>query len=170
MRTRVPPAPRMEGRTGHQPGSRWNGGCSLVLEAVGNGAFGTVWRSVESSSGQIVAIKRVALDDRYQNRELSVMQELAHPNIIRLHDHFFTREEVQSKNRTPTVCPIRTCIGACVPPRSWRYNYCPLAVKPPRSAASPFARVYMQSRRARCTCVLTPPHTNASRERAGCTS
>lgn len=83
----------MEGRAGHQPGSRWNEGRYLVLEAVGNGAFGTVWRAVESSSGHVLAIKRVALDDRYQNRELSVMQELSHPNVVRLHDHFLTREE-----------------------------------------------------------------------------
>ena len=89
----------MEGR--HALGSRWNDGRYLVLEAIGNGAFGTVWRSVESSSGQVVAIKRVALDDRYQNRELSVMQELTHPNIVRHHDHFFTQEEALKNWTSP---------------------------------------------------------------------
>jgi serine/threonine protein kinase len=39
-----------------------------------------------------VAIKRVALDDRYQNRELSMMQTLRHENVVRLWHHFETRE------------------------------------------------------------------------------
>ena len=39
-----------------------------------------------------MAIKRVALDDRYQNRELSMMQTLRHENVVRLWHHFETRE------------------------------------------------------------------------------
>ena len=64
----------------------------IVSEAVGNGAFGTVWRAVERESGEPCAIKRVALDERYQNRELSMMQQLSHENVVRLRNWFSTNE------------------------------------------------------------------------------
>jgi len=73
-------------------GSVWANGSYLVEDPIGNGAFGTVWRARERSSGRRCAIKRVALDQRFQNRELSVLLELDHPNVVRLRDHFQTSE------------------------------------------------------------------------------
>ena len=64
----------------------------IVSAAVGNGAFGTVWRAVERESGEPCAIKRVALDERDQTRELSMMQQLSHENVVRLRNWFSTNE------------------------------------------------------------------------------
>ena len=60
------------GLVGQKSGTSWAEGRYVVQNAVGNGAFGTVWRAVEEASGETCAIKRVVLDDRYQNREARV--------------------------------------------------------------------------------------------------
>ena len=64
-----------------------------VAGCVGNGAFGTVWRALDSKTGRLCAIKRVALDERFQNRELSMMHMLRHDNVVRLWHSFETRED-----------------------------------------------------------------------------
>jgi serine/threonine protein kinase len=43
-----------------------------------------------SETGEVVAIKKVYQDKRYKNRELAIMKELYHPNIITLKHAFYT--------------------------------------------------------------------------------
>ena len=64
-----------------------------VIEMVGEGGQGAVYRAQDPSSGQIVAIKvlaRSASDgeflDRFQ-REASIMATLHHPNVVEVYDH-----------------------------------------------------------------------------------
>jgi serine/threonine protein kinase len=44
-----------------------------------------------AETGDIVAIKKVYQDKRYKNRELQIMKELYHPNIITLKHAFYTK-------------------------------------------------------------------------------
>jgi glycogen synthase kinase 3 beta len=39
----------------------------------------------------VVAIKKVYQDKRYKNRELQIMKELYHPNVIALKHAFYTQ-------------------------------------------------------------------------------
>ncbi|MCS5650500.1 MAG: Ig-like domain-containing protein, partial [Dehalococcoidia bacterium] len=64
-----------------------------VIEMVGEGGQGSVYRAQDASTGQIVAIKvlsRSASDgeflDRFQ-REASIMATLRHPNVVEVYDH-----------------------------------------------------------------------------------
>ena len=64
-----------------------------VIEMVGEGGQGAVYRAQDPSSGQIVAIKvlaRSASDgeflDRFQ-REASIMATIQHPNVVEVYDH-----------------------------------------------------------------------------------
>jgi len=41
-------------------------------------------------TGEPVAIKKVFQDKRYKNRELQIMRELNHPNVIRLREFFYS--------------------------------------------------------------------------------
>ena len=57
---------------------------------VGNGSFGVVFAATIAETGNIVAVKKVLQDKRYKNREIQIIRELYHPNIIGLRHAFFT--------------------------------------------------------------------------------
>ena len=62
-----------------------------VLEKVGEGSFSQVFRAVDRQDGQLVALKKVRLRDTRTLpagaiREALSLQQLAHPNVLPLHD------------------------------------------------------------------------------------
>jgi glycogen synthase kinase 3 beta len=60
---------------------------------VGNGSFGVVFQAYviqNNDPNEKVAIKKVYQDKRYKNRELQIMKELYHPNVITLKHAFYT--------------------------------------------------------------------------------
>jgi len=57
---------------------------------IGQGSFGVVYKAKVNETGEIVAIKKVIQDRRYKNREIQIMQELEHPNIVITKHAFFT--------------------------------------------------------------------------------
>ena len=59
-------------------------------KVTGNGTFGVVYRATIGETGETVAIKKVFQDRRYKNRELQIMKELSHPNVIGLRHAFYT--------------------------------------------------------------------------------
>lgn len=63
------------------------------LEIIGNGTFGIVCRAKDMETNEIVAIKTVYQDEGHQNRELSIIKGLKHPNIVSLRKYFYTRNE-----------------------------------------------------------------------------
>ena len=58
---------------------------------VGNGSFGVVFQATVNQNNEVVAIKKVYQDKRYKNRELQIMKELYHPNVINLKHAFYTQ-------------------------------------------------------------------------------
>jgi len=60
---------------------------------LGSGSFGVVYRAVVNETGEHVAIKKVLQDKRYKNRELEIIRELRHPNVVELKHAFFTSED-----------------------------------------------------------------------------
>ena len=60
---------------------------------IGHGAFGKVLLAVVKGTGEKVAIKKVFQDRRYKNRELPIMLELHHPNIVELKSYYCTKAE-----------------------------------------------------------------------------
>jgi len=68
-----------------------NGFTYVADRVVGHGSFGVVVRAtVQEKEGETVAIKKVLQDKRYKNRELQIMQQLKHPNIVELKNNFYT--------------------------------------------------------------------------------
>jgi serine/threonine protein kinase len=57
---------------------------------IGNGSFGVVYQATIAETGETVAIKKVFQDRRYKNRELQIMKELVHPNVVALRNAFYT--------------------------------------------------------------------------------
>ena len=60
------------------------------LEKIGEGTYGTVFKAKHKESSEIVALKRVRLDDDDEGvpssalREICLLKELKHRNIVRL--------------------------------------------------------------------------------------
>lgn len=61
-------------------------------QIIGNGSFGLVFQARIVPSGEEVAIKRVLQDRRFKNRELEIMRNVRHVNIVSLHAYFFSTE------------------------------------------------------------------------------
>ena len=64
-----------------------------LLEIVGRGGQGTVYRGHDPSTGQIVAVKILSENhsdgdflERFQ-REASILASVEHPNVIKVFDH-----------------------------------------------------------------------------------
>jgi len=71
-----------------------------VLDMIGEGSFGRVYRGRRRFSGHTVALKFISKNNRSKKeieslkRELSIMEDLKHPNIICMFDSFETEDEV----------------------------------------------------------------------------
>ena len=59
------------------------------LEKVGEGTYGTVYKARIIASGELVALKKIKLEAEDEGvpstaiREISLLKELDHPNIVR---------------------------------------------------------------------------------------
>lgn len=62
------------------------------VEKIGEGTYGVVYKARHKDSGQLVALKKIRLDLETEGvpstaiREISLLKELKHPNIVRLLD------------------------------------------------------------------------------------
>lgn len=63
-----------------------------ILKKVGSGAYGHVWKVEEKTTKKVMALKKIfdafqhATDAQRTYREIEILKQLAHPNIIKLHD------------------------------------------------------------------------------------
>jgi glycogen synthase kinase 3 beta len=68
-----------------------------ATQIIGSGSFGVVYQAVISETGEYVAIKKVFQDKRYKNRELQMLKELNHPNVIKMRQSFYTPGDKQDE-------------------------------------------------------------------------
>ncbi|XP_033097118.1 cyclin-dependent kinase 1-like [Anneissia japonica] len=64
----------------------------LKIEKIGEGTYGVVYKGRHKESGMIVALKKIRLESEEEGvpstaiREISLLKELVHPNIVTLQD------------------------------------------------------------------------------------
>lgn len=62
------------------------------LEKIGEGTYGVVYKAKDKYTGELVALKKIRLEHEEEGvpstaiREISILKELQHPNIVRLRD------------------------------------------------------------------------------------
>ncbi|KAI0207715.1 Cyclin-dependent kinase 2 [Lamellibrachia satsuma] len=62
------------------------------IEKIGEGTYGVVYKAKDKSTGRMVALKKIRLDTESEGvpstaiREISLLKELDHPNVVRLLD------------------------------------------------------------------------------------
>jgi serine/threonine protein kinase len=61
-----------------------------ATQIIGSGSFGVVYQAIIAETKENVAIKKVFQDKRYKNRELQILKELDHPNVIKMRQAFYT--------------------------------------------------------------------------------
>jgi len=70
------------------------------IEKIGEGTYGVVYKAKNRASGEIVALKKIRLEAEDEGipstaiREISILKELQHPNIVRLHDVIHTEKKL----------------------------------------------------------------------------
>uniref|UniRef100_A0A8R1DIC7 Protein kinase domain-containing protein n=1 Tax=Caenorhabditis japonica TaxID=281687 RepID=A0A8R1DIC7_CAEJA len=64
-----------------------------VQQEIGSGSFGVVVLANLVPSNEMVAIKRVVLDKRYEHREEAIMRKLNHRNVVQLKYFFYSAAE-----------------------------------------------------------------------------
>jgi glycogen synthase kinase 3 beta len=62
-------------------------------KVVGNGSFGVVYSATLVDTAEPVAVKKVLQDRRFKNRELQIMKQLHHPNVVELKHCFYSPGE-----------------------------------------------------------------------------
>jgi len=70
------------------------------IEKLGEGTYGIVYKAQNKETGEIVALKRIRLDNEEEGipctavREISLLRELRHANIVRLYDILHTEKKL----------------------------------------------------------------------------
>ncbi|OXB81135.1 UNVERIFIED_CONTAM: hypothetical protein H355_005065, partial [Colinus virginianus] len=70
------------------------------VEKIGEGTYGVVYKARNKCTGQLVALKKIRLDAETEGvpstaiREISLLKELKHPNIVRLLDVLHTQKKL----------------------------------------------------------------------------
>jgi len=60
-------------------------------KVIGNGSFGVVFQATLVETGENVAVKKVLQDKRFKNRELEIMKQLRHTNVVELKKCFYSK-------------------------------------------------------------------------------
>lgn len=61
-----------------------------ILEIIGSGTYGTVYKGIMKKTNELIAIKKIKIEMENEGvpsnalREISILQELNHPNIVKL--------------------------------------------------------------------------------------
>jgi glycogen synthase kinase 3 beta len=87
---RISESTKAEGHSASGDSSRKSSFTYNAERVLGSGSFGIVYQAQVVETGESVAIKKVFQDKRYKNRELQIMKELRHPNVVELKHAFYT--------------------------------------------------------------------------------
>ncbi|CEP15991.1 hypothetical protein [Parasitella parasitica] len=67
-------------------------------KVAGNGSFGVVYQAKLTQTLEDVAIKKVLQDKRFKNRELQIMREISHRNVVSLKAFFYSQGDPKQKD------------------------------------------------------------------------
>jgi len=72
----------------------------IKLEKIGEGTYGIVYKAKDKKTGELLALKKIRLEAEDEGipstaiREISLLKQLQHPNIVRLYDVVHTEKKL----------------------------------------------------------------------------
>jgi len=72
----------------------------VKLERIGEGTYGIVYKAKDKKTGDFLALKKIRLEDSAEGipstaiREISLLKQLRHPNIVKLYDVVHTEKKL----------------------------------------------------------------------------
>ena len=63
-----------------------------LLSVIGTGTFGVIYKAMTNGAKEKVAVKKVLLDKNYENRELGMLRQISHENLIHLKEYFIDKK------------------------------------------------------------------------------
>jgi cyclin-dependent kinase len=72
----------------------------VKMERIGEGTYGVVHKAKDKKTGDLLALKRIRLEDTAEGipstaiREISLLKQLRHPNIVKLYDVVHTEKKL----------------------------------------------------------------------------
>jgi len=72
----------------------------VKLEKIGEGTYGIVYKAKDKKTGELLALKKIRLEAEDEGipstaiREISLLKQLQHPNIVRLYDVVHTEKKL----------------------------------------------------------------------------
>jgi len=72
----------------------------VKLEKIGEGTYGVVYKAKDKKTGELLALKKIRLEAEDEGipstaiREISLLKQLQHPNIVRLYDVVHTEKKL----------------------------------------------------------------------------
>lgn len=86
-------------------------------EIIGEGAYGKVYRAIDQTTRELVALKAVNLNGRDRDegfpistiREITVLKNLSHPNIVQLHDIVVHGEKWETNKNAQLLLALDYC-------------------------------------------------------------
>ena len=79
---------------------------SIDRKMIGRGTFAVVYQSYVRETRETVAVKEVVVDRTHKNRELEILLELNHPNIIKLKYSFLKEETHVRQKKVEILCLV----------------------------------------------------------------
>ena len=83
------------------------------MEKIGEGTYGIVYKARDRITSEVIALKKIRLEAEDEGipstaiREISLLKELQHPNIVRLYD------VVHTERKLTLVFEVRLSVFCC---------------------------------------------------------
>ena len=62
-----------------------------IIQKIGSGSFGDVFQAIREIDGECVALKVVPKYGTYLSREIQILQQISHPNVVSILSSFYCK-------------------------------------------------------------------------------